>query len=170
MASAQVLPRNILGQQLFGILKPEQRETLTKAAIAAAFKDGEVIYSKGNQAAYLYLILEGEVALRLPGPEGVSILIEQLGQGEIFGLNATFDLGFYSVTAQAVGPTKAIKMETAVLQHIMDADTQVGYGIQKRISELYYKRYVAAARRLQSIVTAINLQAARPRKSNWLLD
>jgi CRP-like cAMP-binding protein len=170
MATAQELTHHVFGQRLFGFLKPEQREAIKRAAIVTAFANGEVIYSKGNQATYLYVVLEGEVALRLPGPEAVSILIEQLGQGEIFGLNATFDLGSYSVTSQAVGATKVIKIETAVLQQIMDADTQVGYAIQKRISELYYKRYVATARRLQAIVTAINLEAARPRQSNWLVE
>jgi len=170
MATVQVLPHHIFGQHLFGFLKPDQREKIKKAAMVTAFEDGEVIYSRGNQATYLYIVLEGEVALRLPGAEGVSLLIEQLGQSEMFGLNATFDLGSYGVTAQAVGVTKVIKIETAVLQQIMTEDTEVGYAVQKRISELYYKRYVAAAQRLQAIVTAIPLQPARPRQSRWVVD
>jgi CRP-like cAMP-binding protein len=170
MATAQSLPHHIFGTHLFGFLKPEQREVIKKAAIVTAFEDEEVIYSKGNQATYLYVVLDGEVALRLPGPQGVSILIEQLGPSEMFGLNATFDLGSYGVTAQAVGVTRVVKIETAVLQQIMENDVQVGYNIQKRISELYYKRYVAAARRLQAIVTAIPLEPARPRASRWTVD
>jgi CRP-like cAMP-binding protein len=170
MATAQVLPYNILNQHLFGSLKPEQRETIRSTAMVAAFQDGEIIYNKGTQATYLYVVVTGEVALRLPGAGGVSILVEQLGQNEIFGLNATFDLGSYSVTAQAVGATKIVKIETAVLKQIMESDLEVGYIMQKRISELYYKRYVATAQRLQAIVTAINLQAARPRQSDWLKD
>ena len=170
MATKETLPNHIFGEHLFGVLKPEQREVIKNAALTTAFEDGELIYTKGAAATFLYIVLEGEVALRLPGSEGVSILIEQLGQSEMFGLNATFDLGSYGVQAQAIGFTKVIKIETAVLQRIMDEDNQVGYAIQRRISQLYYKRYVATARRLQAIVTAIPLQAARPRESRWIVD
>ena len=170
MATKESLPHHIFGEHLLGVLKPDQREVIKSAAIVTAFEDGEIIYSKGNQATYLYIVLEGEVALRLPGAEGVSILIEQLGPSELFGLNATFDLGSYGVSAQAVGFSKVIRIETAVLQRIMDEDNQVGYAMQRRISQLYYKRYVATARRLQAIVTAIPLEAARPRQSRWVVD
>lgn len=160
-----VLPRFI-----FGFLTPEQQDVLEKAATTTTFQDEETIYSRGTQATFLHVVLEGEVALRLPGNEGVSVLIEQLGPGEFFGLNATFDLGVYGLTAQSVGHSKILRIQAVVLQRMMEQDAIAGYAIQKRITELYYRRFVATARRLQAIVQAIPLESARQRQSRWLVE
>jgi CRP-like cAMP-binding protein len=166
MATQQpVLPRAV-----FGFLSPEQLAALESTSSTTSFQDEEVIYSRGTPATFLYVVLEGEVALRLPGSEGVSVLIEQLGPGEMFGLNATFDLGVYGLTVQSVGHSKIMRIQTSVLQRLMDQDATVGYAIQKRVSELYYRRFVAAARRLQAIMQAIPLESARQRKSRWQVE
>ena len=50
-----------------------------------------------------------------------------------------------------------LKIEGKVLRQILDENPRVGYATQRRISQIFYKRYVDAMERLQSVVQAILL-------------
>ena len=41
----------------------------------------------------------------------------------------------------------------------MEEDSRMGYALQKRISDLYFKRYVETMRTLQGIIACIPLEA-----------
>jgi hypothetical protein len=45
-----------------------------------------------------------------------------------------------------------MKIEAAVLRHLMDEDLLMGYVMQRRISEIYFKRYLDTMKKLQAIV------------------
>ena len=88
------------GQDVFGFLRPEQVNRISEAAERIECPAGETIYRHAASADHFFLVLDGEVSLRLPGRGDVSIVIDQLAKGDMFGSCACFDRDTYALTAQ----------------------------------------------------------------------
>ncbi len=139
-------------QDVFGFLRPEQIDVLSDAADVVDYKEGDTVYYHGQKAAHMYVVLDGEVSLRLPGKGGISIPIDEATTGVIFGNCECFGIDTYSTTAQCTKNSKLMKLESAALRHLMDEDLLMGYVIQRRISQIYFNRYLETMRKLQAIV------------------
>jgi CRP-like cAMP-binding protein len=148
----------MLAQDVFSYLRPEQINAIHKASDVVERRAGAVVYTQGEKGKYLYVVLDGQVALRLPGKIGVSVLIESLGRGAICGAGASFEPGTYTLTAQCVSDCKFLRIDTAVWNRLMEEDSRMGYALQKRISDLYFKRYVDTMRTLQAVVMSLPLE------------
>ena len=65
-------------QEVFQFLRPDQVKTISDVAEVVSYQAGDIVYSKGAIADHFYIVLEGQVSLRLPGHRGVSIQIDEL--------------------------------------------------------------------------------------------
>ena len=139
-------------QKVFSSLRPDQIDALSDAADVVEYKAGDTVYYQGKVANHIYVVLKGEVSLRLPGKGGISIPIDEATPGVMFGSCECFDIETYSTTAQCTQDSKLMKIEAAALRHLMDEDLLMGYAMQRRISEIYFKRYLDTMKKLQAIV------------------
>ncbi len=144
--------------EVFQFLLPQQIDALSNSSWTFSCDAGETIYHKGMEVAHIYVVLEGKVALRLPGNEGLSVLIDMLGPGEMFGSCLSYNLGTYSLTAQAIENSKILKIRANALRKVLDDDPRTGYTVQSRISAIYFKRYIETMNKLQNVVTNIPLE------------
>jgi CRP-like cAMP-binding protein len=147
-------------EEIFDFLRPEQINALSETAEVVKFKAGDTVYEQGEKATFLYIVNSGQVTLRLPGKGGVSILIDQLDPGSMFGSCIAFQVSSYLLTAQCTENTELLRIKTAVLKRLLDDDPRLGYAIQSRLSHIYFERYVEAMKKLQAIVINIPLEAA----------
>jgi CRP-like cAMP-binding protein len=147
-------------QEVFGFLRPDQVNQISEASEKITCRAGETLYEKGNHADHFYTLLDGEVVLRLPGNNDVSIIIDQLGAGAMFGSCVCFYRDSYALTAQCTRDSELLKTKSSVLKHMMDDDLVMGYGLQTRISEVYFNRYIETMNKLQSIVMNIPMESA----------
>lgn len=147
-------------QEIFEFLRPEQVDALSNAAEVKKLKAGETVYQKGEKAEHFYIVLSGQVALRLPGKEGVSIPIDQLSGGAMFGSCVSAAMDSYALTAQCTEDSELLKIGAVSLKRLLDDDPRMGYTIQSKISEIYFRRYIETMRKLQSIVMNIPLESA----------
>ena len=125
------------------------------------FRAGDTIYRKDARADYFYVVLDGQVSLRLPGQSGVSIQIDELTKGAMFGSCVCFQLVNYSLNAQCTSDSRLLKIESATLKDLMDSDLVMGYTIQTQISRIYFNRYIDTMKKLQAIVLNLPLEPAR---------
>ena len=65
----------------------------------------------------------------------------------------------YLLTAECVEDSELLKVEARVLRRILDENPVVGYAIQRRVSEIFFRRHVAAMEMLQSIRQAAPVTA-----------
>jgi CRP-like cAMP-binding protein len=144
--------------EIFAFLRPEQIDVLSDAAEVVELKAGEEVYRKGEKANNFYVVLNGGVALRLPGRGGVKILIDQLTDGTMFGSCVCLELDSYACTAQCTKDSELLKIRTAALKALLDDDPRMGYAIQSRISQIYFKRYMETMKKLQAIVMNIPIE------------
>ncbi len=146
--------------EIFEYLRPDELNALSESAETLNFKAGATIYQRGQKAVFLYVVLSGQVALRLPKNRGVSILIDQLGSGDMFGSCVSHAADTYALTAQCMEDSEILKIEAAILNELLEKDLRMGYAIQSQISQIYFKRYIEAMEKLQAIVMNIPLESS----------
>ena len=145
--------------EIFQLLRPEQVNALSAAAEEISLRAGDVVFQRGESAEDFYAVLKGQVALRLPQPDGVSVLIDEVTEGAIFGSCVCFQIDSYTLSATCSKDSRILKIKAATLKKLMDEDLVMGYAIQTLISRVYFKRYIDTMRKLQSIVQSIPLEA-----------
>ncbi len=144
---------------VFELLSPKQLDIISDQSNKVRMEAGEIVYNMGEPADHLYTVLEGQVALRLPGKSGTSVLIDQLTKGATFGSCVSFHGGTYALTAQCTENTQLLMTRASVLKSLMDDDLVMGYAIQSRISEIYFGRYLETMKKLQAIVMNIPIES-----------
>jgi len=145
-------------QEVFETLRPEQVHTLSEFSDKLKLAAGDTVYRRGDRAGHFYAVLEGEVTLRMPGKSGVSIAIDQLGKGAMFGSCVSLERDAYALTAQCTKDTQLLRTDAAVLRNLMNQDPMMGYNLQSRISQIYFNRYVETMKKLQAIVMNIPIE------------
>ena len=153
MATSQLLK-----QDVFSYLRPEQIDSIHNVSEIIERHAGDLVYTQGEKARHLYVVLDGQLDVLLPGKKGFGILIESLGRDAMFGASASSMPGTYMLTARCVVDSKILKIEAVALQRLLEEDCQMGYAIQRHISELYFKRYIETMQKLQAIVMSIPLE------------
>ena len=146
-------------QEILGFLRPDQVKYLSEVSKVAKFKAGDTVYPRGAKANFFYIVLKGQVALRLPGKGGVSIPIDEFAAGSMFGGCVSFEMDSYTLTAQCTEDSEILKIEASVLKGLLDEDPRMGYLIQSKISEIYFKRYTETMEKLQAIIMNIPIES-----------
>ena len=100
------------------------------------------------------------MCLQLPRGGGVSLHIEDLHKGALFGSCVCFDLSNYSVTAVCTQDTKLLKISAKGLKKVMDDDLTVGYPVQRMISRIYFKRYLDTMQKLKIVAEALSIKGS----------
>ena len=145
--------------EIFQLLRPEQMSILSAAAEEVSFQAGDTVFLRGEPADDFFVVLEGQVALRMLRPDGVCVLIDEVPAGVIFGSCVCFEIDAYTLTAQCTEDSRILKIKASTLKKLMDDDLVMGYAIQTMISRVYFKRYLDTMRKLQAIVQSIPLEA-----------
>ena len=157
-----MIPDRLDKHEVFQFLRPDQLRAISDVAQVMDFAAGETIYERGAKADHFYVVLDGQISLRLPGRSGVSIQIDELTEGAVFGSCVCFQFVEYSLNAQCTRDSKVLKIESATLKELMDQDLLMGYTIQTQISRIYFNRYIETMKKLQSIVMNLPLETTQP--------
>jgi len=146
------------GDEVFRLLSPKEIERLAAGSGVMKLKESEKIYSDGMPATHLFLLLKGRVELRRPTKAGQGLLVDDLVEGSLFGVSSLTGIERYLLDAVCVEDSEVLKVESRLLRHILDENPIVGYALQRRVSAIFFKRYVQAMERLQAVAQAIPVQ------------
>jgi CRP-like cAMP-binding protein len=149
----------LTGHDVFQLLRPDQLRTISETAEEVALKAGDTVVRRGDAADHFFIVLEGQVALRLPPKEGLSLLIDEVTRGTIFGSCICFQINSYTLTAQCTEDSKLLKIRAATLKKLLDDDPVLGYAVQTLVSRVYFKRYLDTAQKLQAILRTMPIEA-----------
>jgi CRP-like cAMP-binding protein len=153
-------PERVVGQEIFKHLRAEQISEISAASEVVKFKRGDMIYRRGQKAGSVYVVLEGRVALRMPGNENFRLAIDTCDKGDLFGTSVFFNMDNYVLDAQCTEDSEVLKIDFLVLKNIMDRDRLTGLAIQTQIAKIYYNRYINTMEKLQAILMSIPLETA----------
>ena len=99
-----------------GLEAPELMKVL-RIVYKERFADGETIIERGEDAERMFMILDGEVSLRIDGEE-----IAQAGPGDHFGELALFSEGDRSADAVAVGEVELLTVPSDQFRTLVEVD------------------------------------------------
>ncbi len=101
---------------------------LSAVTVEKEFKENEVIFEEGDSGDSLYLVKEGEVAIRKLADtvSGVEKTIARIGEGDFFGEMALFDNKPRSATAYALKKSKILILRKEDFLNLMTKDPLTG--------------------------------------------
>ena len=70
------MAEQLTSQEVFGFLRPKQVHAISENSERIRLESGDTVYEQGTKADHFFTVLEGKVALHLPGKGGVNVLIE----------------------------------------------------------------------------------------------
>jgi CRP/FNR family transcriptional regulator/CRP/FNR family cyclic AMP-dependent transcriptional regulator len=92
-------------------LSPDDLQDLAASARRRVYARGQVVFHRDDPGDSLHIIVNGEVRIMLPSPEGEEMTLARLGPGDFFGDLCLFDGGPRSATAIAVEATETTVVE-----------------------------------------------------------
>jgi CRP-like cAMP-binding protein len=117
---------------LFAGLNPSVLSVVLAAGSRQAFKTGEFIYHRGDPAAFFYILMEGDVRLRL-GDEGSELFVIACA-GEVFGWSSVIGRERHTVSAACQRPSMVLKMNTQRLITIFNDDPESGFVFYQQLA------------------------------------
>lgn len=132
-----ISPETLRRFSLFAGIDPAAFKDLAMAGDEVNLKEGDWLFKEGEDADALYLILSGEVELKINLDEkgarqaDLSTLVE----GDVTGWSALLEPCAYTLNAVAAADTRVVKLDAAQLRELMDRNTNVGYVLMGRLAQ-----------------------------------
>jgi CRP/FNR family cyclic AMP-dependent transcriptional regulator len=102
---------------------------------------GEELTTEGAPADRLYLLLSGEVEVRVRNPDGRQMLIDVLCPGEMLGWGVVVQPFVYGATARTVRPTEAIVVDGPGLRGLCDTNGYLCHRVTKNVGRVMARRF-----------------------------
>ena len=114
-----------------------------------------IIFNEGHEAAELYLLQSGRVALEMqvqPVPDGpvIPTALEVVSKGECFGWSALVEPHFYTLDARCMTNSTVLAISGNMLLGAMADDPVLGYQIMGKLTEIVARRLADTRLRLTS--------------------
>ncbi len=126
---------------LFRGLNVKQLQLLSKHFTEKTFQAGEVIFSQGEPAQKLYILIEGEVTLGIKAKGQIDITAySSYKKGEVFGLPCLIKPYQNNVSATCNKKTKVLCIQGETLRKLMKNNSRMGIEILDKVAEIYLNR------------------------------
>jgi CRP-like cAMP-binding protein len=126
---------------LFKGLNTKQLQLLGKYFTEVNFKAGETVFSQGEPAQNLYILMEGEVTLGIKAKSEIDITAYSVGRkGEAFGLPALIKPYRNSVSATCTKKARVYSINGEILRKLIKQNAKAGIEIMERVAEIFFNR------------------------------
>jgi CRP-like cAMP-binding protein len=95
---------------VFGSLAASDRDAIASCMLRMHFEPGHVIFSRGDLAREMYLVLEGKVRLSVLTSDARELSFAHAGPGNIFGEIAALDGGERTASATAINRVQVMAL------------------------------------------------------------
>ncbi|MBI4861160.1 MAG: cyclic nucleotide-binding domain-containing protein [Candidatus Riflebacteria bacterium] len=146
------------GHDLFRSLPGEQVAAISDFSSMKEFKKGELVCRYSEPATLLFLLIKGQVHLRLPASHGQhSLLISTVHSGYFIGLSALTGEERYKASAICAEPSSVLVIQARPFRELLRDNHDVGFQVMSQVALGYAERYHEVLARMQNIVNQIPL-------------
>lgn len=145
----------------FSALPPEARVSLSLAPRVTLARD-EILFSAGDKAEALYIVLGGEIALEIDGADGKSICVSSVKTGGVFGELAILDGKPRSVGARAAAPATLLSIKAASFLALLRAHPDFSLALLRDLA--------AKVRSTNGQVSGLSFQSLRSRVAGLIVS
>ena len=128
------------------ILKPLFEDFMCEA--------GTTIFEQGDQAKYLYLLMNGNIAIRYKPYDGPPLTLTRLHAGEIFGWSAVLGSSKYTSSIVSETEVEAIRIKGANLWELTGEHPEIGKTVINRLAQIVSPRWENAHLQIQSLLNS----------------
>lgn len=141
--------------QLFEGFEPHHLKKIADLCRGGSFREGTTVFKEGDEAAELYILTEGRVALEIhvrpvPDRPAMPCAMEVVSKDEGFGWSALIEPHTYTLAARCMTNCTVLAIKAGMLQKLIDADPSLGYELMKRLARLIRQRLTRTRLRLVS--------------------
>jgi CRP/FNR family cyclic AMP-dependent transcriptional regulator len=130
MTSEPVTPSMLCALSVFSDLSDDHVGALAGVSAIRPFEENQEIFHEGGQSDFLYILLEGRVALEMHVPNRGRLRILTVEPQDVFGWSSISDVARKrTVTARAVCPGKLIAIDAGKLHLACREDPVLGYAV-----------------------------------------
>jgi len=104
---------------MFSLLDDDERATLANLMKDESFAADKCIYSLGDEADSLYIVLRGRVQVFVKDDVGENIVLGESESGEVFGEISLLDGGPRNATAVTMEPCEVLRLDRECLQKLI---------------------------------------------------
>jgi CRP-like cAMP-binding protein len=104
------------------------------------FQRGTVIFSQGQAAECLYILLWGEVQVQYKPYDGPVLTVARIMPGDVFGWSAALGRDVYTSSAEASEDGAAYRIRAENLQRLHDRDPKAGGLLLERLASVIAER------------------------------
>ena len=144
-------------KEIFSLLTSKQIADISEAAIIKDFEEDQIIYNPQETSRDLYILLEGEVSLRVPSKKDLSfdnfsIEIERItNHGQLFGTNLLFGLSKYMTRARVRKPSQIMVIHAERFLHII-RENRSEFAVMSYLAKVYFQRYIDTMKELEECI------------------
>jgi CRP-like cAMP-binding protein len=147
---------------LFKQLNTKQLQQLGKHFMEESFEAGEVIFTQGEAAKNLYILLEGAVTLGIKAKGEIDITAYSVAKkGETFGLPSLIKPYRNSVSAICNKKTGVLSIEGETLRKLMWQNSKAGIEIMEKVGEVYLSRLNSTRAMITSLFKMFKFQTGK---------
>jgi len=152
---------DIVEKEIFSLLTSKQIAEISEVAAIKDFEAGQFVYDQKESAKNLFILLDGEVSLRLPSKtdatiESFSLEIEKINRhGQVFGPNVLFGLKRYITRARVTKPSKIMILNADQFLKII-LENKSEFVIMSYLAKVYFQRYVNAMKEFEECTQNIS--------------
>ena len=121
--------RAVASVELFRRLEEDERAHLADGLRYAPFARGETLTRQGAEAHWLYMVIEGEVAVRVAVEDGLVREVARLGGGSFFGEMSLMTGEPRSATVVALTDVECFRLDRATFQDVIRRRPEVAADI-----------------------------------------
>jgi CRP-like cAMP-binding protein len=127
--------------ELFGTLSQSQVAVLLSHSSIESLPEGKIIFRQGDEANFLYILIEGMVDLSVKTGEKIDFLTSKVErEGAAFGVPSLIEPFRYNVTATCLKPSKVFIIDAGHVRMEMERDPKMGMEIMKKLVSIYFNR------------------------------
>ena len=133
-------------------LDNEMIELLRPLLEAFSCQPGTVIFQQGEQAEFLYIVVDGKVDMSFKPYDGIPITISHVTKGGLFGWSAVVGSDEYTSSAVAIENVEAFRLHGSDLRKFCQEHPEAGKDILERLADGVSSRWKDAHKQVQSIL------------------
>ena len=141
--------------RLFEGFEPHHLKKIADLCRGGSFKEGTMVFKDGDEAAELYVLTEGKVALEInvrpvSDRPAMPCAMEVVSKGEGFGWSALVEPHIYTLSARCMTNCTVLAIKGDILRKTIAEDPGLGYELMKRVAQLISLRLSHTRLRLTS--------------------
>lgn len=135
--------------KVLNVLNDEELERLIPMLTERSFRPRQVLFSAGDPAERVFLLLKGRVKIYQVAENGKEIILDIVGKGDVVGDMAVVEAGERTACAQAIDETVAVSISWEDFSHLIQQSPKLGFAMM----ELMAHRLAGMQRTFMNIVS-----------------